>query len=97
MTPHARYCYTEKCNDNIYREKILKDEDAGLNPKEFESLSMEIQRNNDIPKVIEDSDVFILRQSNDHRGIFSMFEPEFKNMVGVYFDSLFNYVYTFDT
>ena len=97
MTAHARYCYREKCNNNIYREKILKEVDAELNPEEVERLKMETQRNNNIPKVIEDSNVFILRQSNDHRGIFNMFEPDFKNMVGLYFDSLLNYVYTFDT
>ena len=82
MTAHARYCYSEKCNNNIYREKILKEEGSELNPEEVESLKMETQRNNNIPKEIEDSDVSILRQSNDHRGIFNMFEPDFKNMVG---------------
>ena len=97
MTAHAKYSYREKCNNNIYREKLLKEEDTELNPEEVESLKMEIQRNNNIPDVIEDSDVFILRQSNDHRGIFNMFTPEFKNMVRLYIDSLLNYVYTFDT
>ena len=97
MTAHARYCYREKCNNNIYREKILKEEDAELNPEDVESLKMIIQRNSNIPEVIENSNVLLLRQSNEHRGIFTTFEPEFKNMVGLYFDSLLNYVYTFDT
>jgi hypothetical protein len=94
MTAHARYCYREKSNNNIYREKM--EVNAELNPEKIESLKMEIHRNNNIPAFIEDSEVFILRQSNDYRGIFNMFEPEFKNMVGLYFDSLSKYVYNFD-
>ena len=67
------------------------------NPEKVESLRMEIHRRDDLPEVMEEHDLLILRQSGDQRGVFSMFEPEIKKMFGMYFDSLLNYVYTFDT
>ena len=68
-----------------------------MNPEEVENLRRQIHTEHDVPKVLEDEDILIIRQRDDQRGVFNIFEPEFKAMVRIYFDSLLNYIYTFDT
>ena len=74
-----------------------KHEYAEKNPEEVDNLRRDILGRDDVPKVLENDEILILRQSDDHRGVLNIFEPEFKMMLGMYFDSLLNFVYTFDT
>ena len=98
MAGHAEYCYKVRCNNNIYREKVnLEQRHVDRNPEEVENLRREIQREDNIPEVLEENEIVLMRQSYDHRGVFNIFEPELKNMIGRYFDALLNYVYTFAT
>ena len=95
LADHARYCFMKKCNNNIYKDTdILHDSYGNIGENEHPQKQENIGK--PASGILENNELSSLRQSDDHSEVFSAFEPEIRNMLRGYFDSLLNFIYTFD-
>ena len=92
----AELCYKEKCNNNIYRNQMDEKVDEP-GPQQVDDMWKEIFHDEQIPSLLNDEEISVVKESRDHSGVFNMFESELKNMVDHYFESLMWFTYNFDT